>query len=448
MNPAVHGRELTPTQTVAALDEYIVGQADAKRAIAVALRNRWRRMQLSEELKSECSPRNLLMVGPTGSGKTEISRRVAKLTNSPLVVAACTSYTEVGYHGASVDSIIKDLVAASAKLCQANKEAEYEDEVAEEVEKTLLDALTGKQATSWTQDEFRELLRAGELDSVEVEVAVPRAAGMDRLEFDVGTGETISVDPTELFRRLQGGAGGQAPKEQRRMKISEAKAALRRAAMDERLAGTDWKKEAVTLAEQHGIVFLDEIDKIVSTTSKAYRSGDASAEGVQRDLLPLIEGSTVDVKKFGPVRTDYILFIASGAFADAKPSDMLPELQGRLPIRVQLAGLTASDLYRILTEPKANIIEQQVALMAAEGVKLKFEDEAVREIAEQSATMNRTVENIGARRLYTVLEHVMRDISFEAADLPDGHEVTITKDTVLDRLKGFTKEADLKKFIL
>jgi len=463
-------------QTVQALDDYIVGQADAKRAIAIALRNRWRRQRVDADIKDDIIPKNILMVGPTGVGKTEIARRLARFASAPFVKVEATKFTEVGYHGRDVDSIIKDLVEASAKVFRDVKKRELQAEIALAVDDILLNALAGEQPDEATRTQFLALLRDGDLEDMEVEVNVPKGAycapacshlppcpparrhspptscaaqGDQSIEFSMGgSGQTVSVDPSELFSKLNGQGGRRSNKEMRRLKVKDARPQLLEAELDARLADVDWRKESVNLAEQHGIVFIDEIDKIVTSSTRMYKGADASAEGVQRDLLPLIEGTTIDVKKFGPVRTDYVLFVASGAFSDAKPSDMLAELQGRLPIRVELQGLTADDMYRILTEPKNNLLKQQQALLGAEGVTLQFTDDAVRELAERSADMNKTVENIGARRLHTVLERVMDDLSFEAAAMEPGTTVTVDGKLVKDKLDGFAKRTDLKKFIL
>ena len=453
-----------------ALDDYIVGQADAKRAIAIALRNRWRRQRVDADIKDDIIPKNILMVGPTGVGKTEIARRLARFASAPFVKVEATKFTEVGYHGRDVDSIIKDLVEASAKVFREVKKRELQAEIQVAVDDILLNALAGEQPDEVTRSQFLTLLREGDLEDMEVEVNVPKgeytqqrppprtclphtysfaAQGDQSIEFSMGgSGQTVSVDPSELFSKLNGQGGKRSNKEMRRLKVKDARPALLDAELDARLADVDWRKESVNLAEQHGIVFIDEIDKIVTSSTRSYKGADASAEGVQRDLLPLIEGTTIDVKKFGPVRTDYVLFVASGAFSDAKPSDMLAELQGRLPIRVELQGLTADDMYRILTEPKNNLLKQQQALLGAEGVQLHFTDDAVRELAERSADMNKTVENIGARRLHTVLERVMDDLSFEAAAMEEGTSVTVDGQLVRDKLDGFAKRTDLKKFIL
>eukprot|EP01138_Halocafeteria_seosinensis_P013527 gb/GECG01013816.1/.p1 GENE.gb/GECG01013816.1/~~gb/GECG01013816.1/.p1 ORF type:complete len:547 (+),score=108.10 gb/GECG01013816.1/:1-1641(+) len=439
---------LTPRQIVQALDEYIVGQEEAKRAIAISLRNRWRRQRIDEELKPEVIPKNILMVGPTGVGKTEIARRLAKFAKAPFVKVEATKFTEVGYHGRDVESIIKDLVETSAKLCREIKQEEFAGEIQRMVEEKLLDSLTGSQSQETTRAEFRKLLREGQLDELDVEIDVPRSrgGGNDNLEFSVGGGQTITVDPMDLFSKLQGRNNRNT--EKRKMKVKDARPIMEEAELDKKLSQIDWQKDAVELAEQHGIVFIDEVDKIVSGANKYTKGGDASAEGVQRDLLPLIEGTTVEVKKFGNVKTDYMLFVASGAFQETKTSDMLAELQGRLPIRVELKGLTAEDMYKVLTEPKANLIVQQKALLKAEGIELDFTEDAIRELAEQSAEMNKTVENIGARRLHTVIERVLEEISFDASDMESGSKLTIDQDYVQDKLRNALKRADIKKFIL
>lgn len=304
------------------------------------------------------------------------------------------------------------------------------------------------QSQETTRAEFRKLLREGQLDELDVEIDLPRSrgGGNDNLEFSVGGGQTITVDPMDLFSKLQGRSNRNT--EKRKMKVKDARPIMEENELDKKLSQIDWQKDAVELAEQHGIVFIDEVDKIVSGANKYTKGGDASAEGVQRDLLPLIEGTTVEVKKFGNVKTDYMLFVASGAFQETKTSDMLAELQGRLPIRVELKGLTAEDLYKVLTEPKANLIVQQKALLKAEGIDLEFTEDAIRELAEQSAEMNKTVENIGARRLHTVIERVLEEISFEASEMEKGSKLTVDQDYVQDKLRNALKRADIKKFIL
>ena len=419
--------DLTPSGVVQALSQHIIGQEQAKRAIAIALRNRWRRMRLPQEQQDEIIPKNILMVGPTGCGKTEIARRLAKLCRAPFVKVEATKFTEVGYHGRDVDTIIKDLLDASLQLVKELKTEQFRDDVKPIVEDKLVKALTGVGAAEETHASFLQLLRDGSLEDREVVVDVPvketssRGGGCGAPDMEVsvsgmGSGGA-TIDIGELMQRLSGGSGrsGRHATTEKRLKIKEARIALEDAEIDRRLSTLDLRKEAITLAEQNGIVFIDEIDKLISNRSK--HSGDASSEGVQRDLLPLIEGTVVEVRKFGNVRTDYMLFVASGAFHEHKPSELLPELQGRLPIRVELKGLEAKDLERILTETKFNMLEQQKALLSAEGIEVNYEKEAISEIAKLAADVNRSVENIGARRLHTVIEKIMEDISFNATEI-------------------------------
>ncbi|KAA0155492.1 hypothetical protein FNF29_01865 [Cafeteria roenbergensis] len=437
---------LTPQDVCDRLDEYVVGQPDAKRAIAIALRNRWRRMRVESEMRDEIIPKNILMIGPTGCGKTEIARRLAKLANAPFVKVEATKFTEVGFHGRDVDTIVRDLVEASATLVKELKRRQLEPVIEAAVEEQLLQALGGGDKTKAdTQASLRKLLRDGTLDQRVVQVELPVAERDGTMDVALPGGQSMVFDASELLSRMNPGA--KARTQTRKLKVEEARPLLLEAELQKRLQALDVKKEAVRLAEQHGIVVIDEIDKIVPDRTKM-RGGDASDEGVQRDLLPLIEGTTVDVRKYGPVKTDHVLFVCSGAFHASKPSDMLAELQGRLPIRVELKGLTAEDLYRILTEPRANLLEQQKALMKAEGVTLEIDDDAIREMANRAAEINKSVENIGARRLYTVIERVMDDLSFEAADMEEGEAVRLTKALVEEKLENAMRGRDLKKFIL
>ena len=400
--------QLTPKAIVAALDRHIVGQTDAKKAVAVALRNRWRRQQLPADLRDEVTPKNILMIGPTGCGKTEISRRLAKLADAPFLKIEATKFTEVGYVGRDVDSIIRDLVEESIRLTRNGKRANVREAAEKAALDRLLDALVGKDASEATRLAFRDRLFAGALKGKEIEIEVED--GAPQMPFDLPGMPPGSVGMINLGDML-GKAMGKRTK-RRRMPVEAAWEQLVNEESDKRLDTDDLTREAVKSAEANGIVFLDEIDKIAISD---VRGGSVSREGVQRDLLPLIEGTTV-ATKYGPVKTDHILFIASGAFHVAKPSDLLPELQGRLPIRVELKGLTQADFKRILTDTEASLTRQYVALMATEGVALSFTDDGIDAIARIAAEVNDRVENIGARRLSTVMEKLLEDLSFEAAD--------------------------------
>lgn len=457
---------MIPREVVTALSQHIIGQDAAKRAIAIALRNRWRRLQLRSDQQDEVIPKNILMVGPTGCGKTEIARRLAKLCKAPFVKVEATKFTEVGYHGKDVDSIIKDLLDAAMVLVKELKTAQYRAEVGPAVEAKLLLAMAGEGAHADTVESLRSLLREGAMEDREITVEVPvkepgqggkdgaagpKGMGMGGLgDLDVSIAGMGSgggaIDLGEFMSRVMPGARGKPRTEKRTLPIKEARAALEAAEIEARLASQDLRREAVALAEQNGIVVIDEIDKIISNKNR--HSGDASSEGVQRDLLPLIEGTTVEVRRFGNVRTDYMLFIACGAFHEHKPSDLLAELQGRLPIRVELKGLEAADLERILSETKFSLLQQQAALLAAEGITVEFAPDAVKEIARLAAEVNRNVENIGARRLHTVIERIMEEISFSAPDLPKGSTVTIDKALVRSKLMPLLEKQDLSKFIL
>ena len=448
--PVPDDQGLTPKSVVELLDKYIVGQRDAKKAVAIALRNRWRRQRLESPLREEVVPKNILMIGPTGCGKTEIARRLAKLADAPFVKVEATKFTEVGFHGRDVDEIIRDLVDASIVLTKSKLRSQAKAQVADSVEKQLLDVLTGTGADSSTRETFRKLLRSGDLDERNIEVDVPVSMPGAGQRVDGGPGNQMSLQEVvlkvdKLFNRRG--------TERRKMKVSEARPLLEEVEMEKVLNSDMVMKDALKAAEQDGIVFIDEIDKIV-TNPDGHRGADASSEGVQQDLLPIIEGSTVSTKH-GNVNTDHILFIASGAFHNCKPSDMLAELQGRLPIRVELKGLTKNDLYRILTEPEHNMVKQQIALMSTEGVQLVFTDDAIREITSVAAEVNRSVDNIGARRLHTILERVLEQISFEApekarANSLDGEECiyVVDKDDIQNRVGDLLEKMDLSKFIL
>jgi ATP-dependent HslUV protease ATP-binding subunit HslU len=427
---------LTPKAVVAALDRYIVGQNEAKRAVAVALRNRWRRQQLPEAMRDEVSPKNILMIGPTGCGKTEISRRLAKLAEAPFLKVEATKFTEVGYVGRDVDQIVRDLVEEAVRLVRDAKRKGVREQAEAAAEARVLDALVGKDASGATRDRFREKLIAGELSDRDIEIEVPDTPQMP-FEIPGMAGQVGMIDLGGMFGKL-----GQRTKK-RKLKVRDAWEVLVNEESDKRLDQDEVTREAIQSAEQNGIVFLDEIDKIAVSD---IRGGSVSREGVQRDLLPLIEGTTV-ATKYGPVKTDHVLFIASGAFHVAKPSDLLPELQGRLPIRVELKGLTEADFRRILTDTEASLIKQYAALIGTEGVDLAFTDDAIDAIARLAAEVNSRIENIGARRLQTVLEKLLEEISFDASERASG-TVTIDAAYVDAQLADIARDNDLSKFIL
>ena len=431
--------DFTPREIVSELDRHIVAQSDAKRAVAIALRNRWRRRRVSDDLRHEVTPKNILMIGPTGVGKTEISRRLAKLAQAPFIKIEATKFTEVGYVGRDVEQIVRDLVEASISLLRDTKREQVSAQAELAAEKRILDALVGEGGRESTRDKFRQQLLRGELNDTEVELELSdNASPFQGFEIPGQPGASMGMmDLSAMF-----GKGGRTKKV--KMKIGDAHGPLLSEEADKLLDDDAIKREAVELAEQDGIVFLDEIDKI--TTRSDARGGDVSREGVQRDLLPLIEGTTVSTK-YGPVKTDHILFIASGAFHVAKPSDLLPELQGRLPIRVELRALTEKDFVRILTEPEASLIKQYKALMATEDVTLDFTKDGIAEIAKISAEVNASVENIGARRLHTVMERLLDDISFKATD-KSGETVTVDKAYVKEHVGKLAADQDLSKFIL
>jgi ATP-dependent HslUV protease ATP-binding subunit HslU len=430
----------SPREIVSELDRFIVGQKDAKRAVAIALRNRWRRQQLPEDLREEVLPKNILMIGPTGCGKTEISRRLAKLASAPFLKVEATKFTEVGYVGRDVDSIVRDLIEVGIALVRETKRREVRAQAEKNAEERVLDALVGPEARSATREDFRRRLRGNELNDREVEVQVAES-GPQLPTFDIPGGQVGMINLNEML----GKALGQRTKP-RRMTVGQAYEVLLAQEGDKLLDQDQIVQEAIRSVENDGIVFLDEIDKVCSRSEAGRVGADVSREGVQRDLLPLLEGTTVSTKH-GPVKTDHVLFIASGAFHMAKPSDLLPELQGRLPIRVELKPLTKEDFRRILVEPEASLIKQYVALMATEGVHLSFTDDAIDALAAIAAQVNATVENIGARRLQTVMERVLDEISFEATD-KGGETLSIDAAYVEARIGDLAKNADLSKFIL
>jgi ATP-dependent HslUV protease ATP-binding subunit HslU len=443
--------EITPQEIVRELDKHIIGQSAAKRSVAIALRNRWRRSQVSEELRNEITPKNILMIGPTGVGKTEIARRLARLANAPFIKVEATKFTEVGYVGRDVDSIVRDLADSAMKMVREEAMAKVQDKAADAAEERILDALLPRpKVTSWendsspqrddsaTRDKFRIKIRNGELDDKEIEVEVSSAV----------MGVEIMAPPgmEEMTNQLQGlfqnMGGGRTRK--RKMRIKDALKILRDEEAAKRVNDEDLKIRALEMVEQHGIVFLDELDKVASRSE--YGGPDVSREGVQRDLLPLVEGCTVSTKQ-GMIKTDHILFIASGAFHLSKPSDLIPELQGRLPIRVELEALNSDDFTRILTEPDASLTDQYKALMKTEGVNLEFTEDGIRRIAEISWQINERTENIGARRLHTVMERLLEGISFTATEVP-GSSVTVDAAYVDNNLSEFASNDDLSRFIL
>ncbi|RMF10798.1 MAG: ATP-dependent protease ATPase subunit HslU [Alphaproteobacteria bacterium] len=431
----------SPREIVSELDRYIIGQKAAKRAVAIALRNRWRRQQLPEDLRDEVLPKNILMIGPTGVGKTEISRRLARLAQAPFVKVEATKFTEVGYVGRDVEQIVRDLTETAIAMVRERKRREVTASAELHAEERLLDALVGEKASPDTRQKFRKMLREGQLDDKEVEVdIVDQASAMPTFEIPGMPGASMGmINLSDIFGK---GLGQRTAR--KRLSVREARKILITEESDKLVDEESVVREAVEAAEQSGIVFIDEIDKIAGREGRV--SGDVSREGVQRDLLPLIEGSTV-ATKYGPVKTDHILFIASGAFSLSKPSDLLPELQGRLPIRVELSALTEDDFKRILTEPDNSLIRQYKALLATEDVTLTFTEDGIAALARISAEVNNTVENIGARRLHTVMERVLDDISFTATDKA-GAEVVIDAAYVEKNIGDLAKNADLSKFIL
>mmetsp|Transcript_9731 Transcript_9731/g.17813 ORF Transcript_9731/g.17813 Transcript_9731/m.17813 type:complete len:566 (+) Transcript_9731:59-1756(+) len=458
----INSINLRPNEVLTQLNRHIVGQASAKKAVAIAMRNRWRRRQLPPALLKEVTPRNVLMIGPTGCGKTEVARRMAKLSDAPFLKVEATKFTEVGYHGRDVDQIVRDLMDVSMALTKKRQMEKLREEAKLIVEDRILDILVGPEfsGTKGQRESFRGMLEEGLLENQELEIDVPEnlgAAGGGKdgdgavLAFGTDSNSMSAQAIGDMLKKLGaaggGNRGGRPGMEKKKMPISEAREVILEIEIEKMLEKVDLKKEAINAAEESGIVFIDEIDKICSSKDFNSKSADASAEGVQRDLLPLVEGTTISTK-YGNVNTDYMLFIGSGAFHAVKPSDMLPELQGRLPIRVELNGLTEDDLYKILTEPEANLVIQQIELIKTEGVVLTFNDDALREIAKLAAHLNRTVENIGARRLHTVMERIMEEISFQAAEMDTAEEVTVTKELVQERLSHVMTTSDLSKYIL
>jgi ATP-dependent HslUV protease ATP-binding subunit HslU len=429
--------DLTPKTIVAALDAHIIGQDDAKRAVAVAMRNRWRRQQLGDDLRDEVTPKNILMIGPTGCGKTEISRRLAKLADAPFVKVEATKFTEVGYVGRDVEQIARDLVEEAVRLEKERRRERVRQAAEEAAMERLLDALTGKGSSEATRASFRQRFADGSLDTAEVEVEVADAPSAP---FELpGQGGMGMINLSEMMSKAMGGA----PKKRRKLKVPSAFAKLTEEEADKRLDQDDVTRAALADAEANGIVFLDEIDKIAVSD---VRGGSVSREGVQRDLLPLIEGTTV-ATKYGPLKTDHILFIASGAFHVAKPSDLLPELQGRLPIRVELKALTEDDFVRILSATRASLADQYRALLATEGVTIDFAEDGIRALAKIAAEVNDSIENIGARRLQTVMEKLLETISFEAEDRR-GEQLTVDAAFVEAQLADLARNTDLSRYVL
>lgn len=436
--------DFSPREIVHELDRFIIGQNDAKRAVAVALRNRWRRQQLPDDLRDEVLPKNILMIGPTGVGKTEISRRLARLAQAPFLKVEATKFTEVGYVGRDVEQIVRDLLESAITMVRERKRKEVHTRAEQAAEERVLDALVGDGATRETREKFRQKLRSGDLDDKEIELNLrDSGGGLNLPTFDIPGqpgAQMGMMNLNDILGKAMGGGKGKP----RRMTVKDSHDVLIAEESDKLLDDEDVVQDAIKSVEDNGIVFLDEIDKI---TVRSDRQGaDVSREGVQRDLLPLIEGTTV-ATKHGSVKTDHILFIASGAFHVAKPSDLLPELQGRLPIRVELQPLTKSDFKRILTETEVSLIRQYTALMGTEEVTLNFGEDAIDAIADLAVQVNESVENIGARRLHTILEKVLEEISFTASDRA-GEAITIDDSYVRDRIGELAQNADLSKFIL
>lgn len=429
--------QLTPKAIVRALDEHIIGQADAKRAVAVALRNRWRRQQLSADLRDEVTPKNILMIGPTGCGKTEISRRLAKLADAPFVKVEATKFTEVGYVGRDVEQIARDLVEEAVRLEKERRRLAVKDKAEAAAMDRLLDVLVGKDASQATRESFRQRFNDGHLDSTEIEIELDQAPQMP---FELPGGGNVGMIN---IGEMMGKAFGQNNRKRRKLTVRAAWVALVEEEADKRLDQDEVSRVALADAEANGIVFLDEIDKIAVSD---VRGGSVSREGVQRDLLPLIEGTTV-ATKYGPMKTDHILFIASGAFHVAKPSDLLPELQGRLPIRVELKALTEADFVAILSDTKASLVQQYAALLGTEGVSIDFTEDGIRAVAKIAAEVNGQIENIGARRLQTVMEKLLEEVSFDAEDRA-GSTLAVDAAYVDKQLAGVARDTDLSRYVL
>ncbi|MEQ9490140.1 MAG: ATP-dependent protease ATPase subunit HslU [Alphaproteobacteria bacterium] len=436
--------DYSPREIVSELDRFVIGQHDAKRAVAIALRNRWRRQQLTDAMREEVLPKNILMIGPTGCGKTEIARRLAKLANAPFIKVEATKFTEVGYVGRDVEQIIRDLVEVAIQMATEIQKREVRTKAEAAAEDRVLDALVGENASDSTRQTFRKKLREGELASKEIELDVQdnSALGMPTLDIPGMPGAQMGMlNLNDIFGKAMGGRT-----RKRKMTVDDSYGILLEEEADKLVDHEKITAEAIDLVEQNGIAFIDEIDKITVRSDRGGSGGDVSREGVQRDLLPLIEGTTVSTKH-GPVKTDHILFISSGAFHQAKPADLLPELQGRLPIRVNLNPLTEADFGRILREPENSLIKQYIALMGTEGVTLSFTEDAIDRLAALGAEINETVENIGARRLHTVMERLLEEISFTATDR-GGETIEITADYVDAQVADLASDADLSKFIL